>query len=351
MNRMSTNKLLPGMQLSRPVLSENGDKLLESNIVLSTALISLLKKKGIQFVYTENEKVDRNEILRAIRNVLSGLSQHKHYINDIISDSISWNVYRKLLVKLLSELEQDDVLQNILIDIVANDTYVFTHSLNVGIYSIAIAQELRLNKQLLLPLFKAALLHDVGKIFISKNIINKNSRLTDEEYRQIQRHSEYGFNYLKQNGISSQSILLPVLQHHERLDGTGYPNRSKDNEIHLFSKIIAVADVFDALSTDRSYRKALTPHESLLILTKDSGTKFDPIIVRAFSNAIIFYPRGHYVELSTGAVGYIKHYHADSIENPIVQIREIEYDLQQLDVSIVYAKPLLRYSFGIKKSA
>lgn len=339
------------MQLSRPVLSFNGDILLESHIVLSDAIISFLKGKGIHHVHIRNEEVNRTETLQAIQDILYEMAENEHYISGIISNSISWNQYQALFQQLLSELEHDQVLQNLLVDIAANDSHLFKHSLNVAIYSIGIAQELRVDECLLLPLFKAALFHDIGKIFLSKDVINKNGRLTDDEFLHIQQHSLYGIQYLKYNGILSQSILLPVLQHHERLDGSGYPHQAKVEELHLFSKIIAVADVFDALSTDRCYRKALTPHEAFNILKNDIGTKFDATIIHAFSKAIVFYPRGHFVKLSTGAVGYIKKYQLDSIEKPVIQIRDFECDLQQMDVSIVYAKPLLEYSFDVKKSA
>ncbi|WP_162985720.1 HD-GYP domain-containing protein [Virgibacillus halodenitrificans] len=351
MNRITVSKLTPGMQLSRPVVTCNGEILLESNIVLSDVLILLLKNKRVQHVYIKKDKVNRSETLQSIFDVLSELTKNERYIKDIISESISWKQYQRLFQKLLSELEKDRVLQNILVDIFANDPYVFKHSLNVAIYSIGIAQELRVVESLLFPLFKAALFHDIGKIFLSKDVINKNGRLTDEEYEHIQLHSLYGFKYLKLNGILSQSILLPVLQHHERLDGSGYPSRTKGEELHLFAKIIAVADVFDALSTDRCYRKALTPHEALLILKKDCGIKFNPEVIHAFSKAVIFYPKGLYVELSTGAIGYIKQYQRNSIEKPIVQVREYEYDLEQTDISIVSAKPLLRYSFNVGLTA
>lgn len=352
MSRILTSELSPGMQLSRPVLTRNGDVLLQSHIVLSDVLISLLKKTGIPYVYIKNEQVDRTSTLQYIRNVLSELSDNEYYIKHIISDSISWEKYQSLFHQLLTELEQDETLQNILVDIASNDPNLFKHCLNVAIYSIAIAQELRIGDYLLLTLFKASLFHDIGKIFISRNVLDKNGRLTDEEYEYIQNHSLYGVQYLKLNGISSQSILLPVLQHHERLDGSGYPNRSKTEKLHLFAKIIAVADVFDALSTDRCYRKALTPHQAFNILKKDCGTKFDTEIIRAFSKAIIFYPKGHFVKLSTGAAGYVKKYHSDSIEKPVVQIRGYEYDLKEMmDISIVYSEPLLEYSFGIGKAA
>lgn len=351
MSRILTSELSPGMQLSRPVLTSKGNVLLHSHIVLSDVLIAHLEKTDIQYVYIKSDQVDRTKTLQSIRNVLSELSDNECYINHIISDSISWKKYQTLFQQLLSELKLDESLQNVLVDIASNDPNLFKHCLNVAIYSIAIAQELRIEDSLLMTLFKAALFHDIGKIFILKNVVNKNGRLTDEEYEYIQSHSLYGVQYLKLNGISSQSVLLPVLQHHERIDGSGYPNRSKAEELHLFAKIIAAADVFDAFSTDRCYRKALTPHQAFNILKKDCGTKFDTEIIRAFSKAIIFYPKGHFVKLSTGAAGYVKKYHSDSIEKPVVQIRGYEYDLKEMmNISIVYSEPLLEYSFGIGKA-
>jgi putative nucleotidyltransferase with HDIG domain len=345
MNLTPISNLVAGMQLSLPVYNRHGNLLLGSEIILSDSMIQFLKKNGIKKIYTSDIFKNRSEIYNQIRTILSSFITNESYLKNVIYPS-SWNTYKTIFHFLLDELEQNKKFRNVLVDIAANDSYVFTHSLNVMIYSVAIAHKLNLKEKLIKHLSIGAILHDIGKIFISKEILNKNGRLTDEEFKQVQNHTLYGVQYLKRNGIFSQSVLLSVLQHHERLDGSGYPSKLKETDIHLFAKIIAVADVFDAISTDRCYRKALTPHQTIQILMQDYGNKFDARILDSFLKAIIFYPTGLHVKLSTGAEGKIIEYRTDSIDQPIVQTRDSIFDLQEhTDVSIVYAEPLLQFSF------
>ena len=149
------------------------------------------------------------------------------------------------------------------------------HSTNVAIFSIILAKSIGLSQQDLLDLAFVGLLHDIGNIRINKSILNKSSTLDDEEYILIQAHSEYGVEILQKNGIVNQKILDGVRYHHEKLDGKGYPGKLRGKRIPKFARIIGMCDVFDALTTRRTYRMSYTSYEALMLMRQEMEDQFD----------------------------------------------------------------------------
>jgi putative nucleotidyltransferase with HDIG domain len=163
----------------------------------------------------------------------------------------------------------------------ARDQYTAGHSRRVMEYSKSIGQRLRLDKQDIEDLKKSALLHDIGKIGIPDTILKKQGKLTDEEYAIIKSHPETGAVILK--NIKSFKHLVPaVFHHHEQYDGEGYPNGIKGKEIPMYARIIAITDTFDAMTSSRSYRNALSFRTALSELERRKGTQFDPEIADIF---------------------------------------------------------------------
>jgi putative nucleotidyltransferase with HDIG domain len=210
----------------------------------------------------------------------------------------------------------------LLADVYAYDHYIFTHSLNVTMYTLAIGMKLNLPEKDLEILGLGAILHDVGKMKIPEQILLKPDRLSQEEYEEIKKHAEEGFQILRKIPTVSLVVAHCAYQHHERLDGSGYPRGIKDKEIHFFGKIIAVADVFDAVTSNRVYRKALLPHEGLEILYSGSGTLFDQKIIEAFRQAVAVYPSGITVELNDGRKGIVSQQNVGLSDRPIIRILE-----------------------------
>ena len=175
-------------------------------------------------------------------------------------------------------------LMDIMQQVEKKDRYTHQHSNRVAKYSVRIAQELKLNREQLENLTVAAFLHDIGKIHVPTEVLNKPGRLTDEEFTLIKKHPADGAEMVKD---SYYSELAPIIiQHHERLDGSGYPNNLKDEEILLESKIIAVSDTFDAMTEDRSYRKAFGPQIAMDELKKWRGLHYDRDVVDAFEQIL-----------------------------------------------------------------
>lgn len=171
-------------------------------------------------------------------------------------------------------------------DVMSFDYTTYTHSINVAILSISLGNYIGIkNAQSLVELGTSALLHDIGKSKIPIEILDKKTPLTDSEMELIRKHPEIGYKLLKETNFLSEQILLPVLQHHERDDGSGYPNNIKADKIHLHSKIIGIADVFDAMTTNKIYRKA---HNAFPALQEMFGEEdhFDTELLQNFTKML-----------------------------------------------------------------
>ena len=164
---------------------------------------------------------------------------------------------------------------------ISKDKYTENHSYRVSVYAVKIAAQLKLDSERVEDIRSAALLHDIGKLDISKQILYKAARLTESEFMEMQKHVEKGIALLEPVGGSLRRILPIILSHHDKFDGSGY-HPTHGEEIPIEARIISVADVFDSLTSDRPYRKAMSPFEVREILVQGSGTEFDPKVVDAF---------------------------------------------------------------------
>ncbi len=185
------------------------------------------------------------------------------------------------------------------------DNYTYAHSVNVATTSIFLALQMRLDLEAIKLLSIGALLHDVGKVKISNNILNAPRRLSKEEIALIRKHPIYGFEIARASGIEDAHILRPITEHHEKLDGTGYPLNKKGDEIGILSRITAVADVYDALTTIRPYRNPSNPYDAMSLIIKDSGKKLDERIVNSLVNTIGIYPPSTPVGLTDGSTAVV----------------------------------------------
>jgi HD-GYP domain-containing protein (c-di-GMP phosphodiesterase class II) len=216
-------------------------------------------------------------------------------------------------------LQAPDAIMN-LMDIKSFDDYTFTHNINVATISLLIGLALGLPREEMDDLGTGAMLHDVGKLKVPLSILNKDGKLTDQEFAEMKSHPTYGYDILvKSKGISERARMI-ALQHHEKFQGGGYPKRLKGTEISLFARICAVADVYDALTTDRPYRVAMSPYEAMKILTAGMDNHFDPAVLGAFIRKFSLYPAGSLVALNDGSVGLVLKNNPVSVIRPVIKI-------------------------------
>lgn len=177
--------------------------------------------------------------------------------------------------------EQAEKLLSLLNALKEKHNYTYNHSLRVSKYSMCIGEKLKLNKSDMRYLFLGSLLHDIGKLKIPNEILHKKTKLTDEEFEIMKKHSTYSAEILKEQGANSKLVQI-VKGHHERYDGKGYPDGLKENKISLLSRIISVADSFDAITSTRCYSTKKNIDYVINELKSNSGTQFDPTIVNIF---------------------------------------------------------------------
>jgi HD-GYP domain-containing protein (c-di-GMP phosphodiesterase class II) len=209
-----------------------------------------------------------------------------HLIRDLLSRPESSDELRRSqrLVTTTAELllSGSEMLGSV-IDVISIDYFVYTHSVNVMTYSLALAKRMGVKEgDEMLELGHAALLHDLGKARIDPRIVQKRGPLTPEEFEQMKLHPALGYKALNAHGILAEAVPNAVLNHHEKLNGTGYPAGLTSPDIGLNVRIIACADVYDALTTRRSYKPALPPFDALAIMKKDMHAQFDPDVFQTF---------------------------------------------------------------------
>ncbi|MGH4119065.1 HD-GYP domain-containing protein [Clostridium sp.] len=311
----------PGNCLAKTIFDNNGRILLREGVILTEIFLIRIKRLQIYSLYINDEYSDtviedvikpelRQTAIKAIKDAFYSFEKYSLY-----SDNTNFNNKKFALEKhvyfesiggiaknIIDEiLSKKNVMIN-LVDIKSMDNYTYQHSVNVAIISLVLGVQLQLNQNDLYTLCMGALIHDIGKTLIPKNILLKPGPLNDEELKTIKTHTTKGYDYLKGCLDISAPSRIVALQHHERYDGKGYPDSMKDKSISRFARMVAIADVYDALTSDRPYRKAMSPNDAVEYILSHGDTQFDYEMVKAFSKAIVPYTPGTIVKLSTGDI-------------------------------------------------
>lgn len=198
------------------------------------------------------------------------------------------------------------------------DEYTSNHCMNVCILAVTFGCALGLEKKQLHSLGMGALLHDLGKMKIPLEILNKPGRLTTEEYELIKTHSREGYEMLKSKGGVSNEILEIVLSHHERIDGSGYPAGKPGELVSLLSQITSVVDVYDAITSNRCYHDGMPPHEAMKLMYEWSGRNFAPELIEGFIKCLGIYPIGSLIKLNSRHIGVVIAASKNSRLRPII---------------------------------
>ncbi len=263
------------------------------------------------FKSTNDELLRKKKLLiDKLINELQTFTVHGVHIDSCIKKEIN-----SLSVDIVKKMAAN---KNIIIGITKLQTYdksTYHHSLSVTILSLAIGSALNLQRSKLIELGIAAMLHDIGKINIPHNIIAKPSKLTEAEFEIIKDHPLNGGNHLISNLAITDNMYKGIISHHEKYNGTGYPKGLKGEEIPLFGRIITIADVYDALTGNRPYRKPISPSEAIEYIMEGSSIIFDSKVVKAFLTKIVPYPIGMIVKLNNDKQAYVVK------ENPLNPLR------------------------------
>ncbi|WP_179032022.1 HD-GYP domain-containing protein [Paenibacillus kribbensis] len=320
--------LRAGMKLGKKIFNENGMVLLSEGVELTPRLIERLGQVGIGYVYIEDAVTEdivipemiheqtRAAALQEIKKQFQGLSSYSvDHRNKYFGKS-----FYKVMESILDDIgsRQDAIIM--LMDIGAADQDLYHHSLNVCLYTLVLGIANGYDHNQLMELGIGSLLHDIGKMKISPQVLYKPGKLTDEEYEHMKTHTEIGYKLLKDEpGIPLLSAHC-ALQHHERIDGSGYPNGWKKDQIHEYAKWIGLVDSYDAMTASRIYKQALLPYEAMEVLYAGAGTLYEQRMLEAFRDCVAIYPLGLSVVLNTGEEGVVVRIHPKIPQRPVIRI-------------------------------
>ena len=328
MRYISRNCIRPDAVLAKPILGPSGEVLLSAGVKMKASYIKRMERMGIAGAYVNDPVSEDLEIVNALSDELK--TQAVQGITAAFSQAVkgrgntqaSGAALMKTAEQIVEEiLAHGDVMLN-LFDMKVFDSYTFFHSVSVTVLSVVIGLGLGFSRLMLVSTAYAALLHDIGKVLISAHIINKPSPLTPEEFEIVKKHPQDGYNYIKEKFSLTVSELSAraVLEHHERVDGTGYPAGKTGDVITPIGKVIAVADVYDALVSDRPYRKGVFPVEAMEYIQGNCGTLFDFDVVNVFSQKAALFPVGSCVLLSNGLTALVMQTFEGLTQRPLVKV-------------------------------
>lgn len=321
----------PGMRLGKKIYNEEGLILLSEHVELTDMMLRRLERHGIDFLYIDDPRTDdiilpellsdetRIAATKVIRSHFCKMMDDSGKKMAVSAGNISKD-FKSILNMMIDDLSRNKDAMIMLTSMQITDHYLFQHSMNVCIYSTLLGISDGYNRDELMTMGLGALLHDIGKTKVDLQALKKPGRLSDDEFNEIKRHAMLGFQILKDEPNIPLLSAHCALQHHERLDGSGYPRGIKGNEIHEYARWIGLVDAYDAMTTHRVYRTAMLPHQVMEILYTEAGTKFETRKIEKFRDKIAIYPLGVTVTLDSGATGVVVDLNANFPQRPVVRV-------------------------------
>lgn len=323
MRQVGVNSLKIGDILGKTIYSSNGRVLLGKGVRLTPLFISKLRDLGISIVYIEDDRFPdvvaedliSEEHRREAMQLIEQSSQAIRLGKDVDGFQLK-NMINKIVEEIMFK---KDILVNVM-DIRSRDNHTFAHSVNVCVLSTVLGKAMMLDKEKLETLAIGALLHDVGMVHLDSNLITKTEDLTPQEIEQMKTHTTLGFEDLRKRKEFSLVVAHIAFQHHEHINGTGYPRQLKEAEIHPLAQIVAITDLYDKLTSDHSGLNRMMPHEACEVLMGLVGVAFPLEPVRLFLKNIAAYPTGITVRLNTGEIGVVVDQNPSIPTRPVVRV-------------------------------
>ncbi|BEP29991.1 HD-GYP domain-containing protein [Helicovermis profundi] len=329
MKFIDVNDLQAGMIVAKNVINENGIEFLSRDSVLSSANIESLKKFDIDFIYIVDDNVkeiiDENSITYLYTELLE--IYKTSYMNSRLGKNIDILAIESKLYPLVDLILKNNDILKTLRGISINDLYTYLHSVNVSLLSAIIGKWSKLTKRDIYDLSLSALLHDIGKSQVTLSIINKPSSLNEKEFNEIMMHTQFAKDIVSISSSLNKNIIDGIYYHHERKDGSGYPMGMTYDSISFFPKIIAIADIFDALTSDKVYRRKISPFKAIDLINELSYKKLDEGLCVLFIKNISDFYVGSRVKLTTGENGEIVFLNKYCRNRPLIKTERNFIDL------------------------
>lgn len=318
-------KLKPGMVAAQSVYNSSGANYITRGTTLTDQYIGRLKQLGVEGIHvtssTPGIKVLPPEDILSEKTRAIAVKR----VCDVFQQVQQEGTFEIAPLSQVSASIVNDIMNRRqklvqLTDIRIHDMYTFAHSVNVSMLSSLLGVLAGYDNKLIADLALGGMLHDLGKVTVSSGILNKRGRLTDEEFSIIRKHPEVGDLKIRQSDIPDAARLaIMARQHHEKMNGTGYPDGRQGKAIHLYGRIGAIADVYDALTSVRPYKKAYTPSVAYNIMMHCSPGQFDMELLKLFFRNVAIYPVGTVLKTSLG-YGIVKNVEFGKTERPVVLI-------------------------------
>lgn len=311
------------------------DKHIEKLALYHISAVTVVKeeeetdRKAEQTIEKEQKKELEKE---PIKQMLDQTAEQVQYALDNFIKDLNNREALETMVQsvnsLLKQMQSAGDLFDLLVQVQGDSDLIYQHSLNVALVSVMLGRWLRFSKEDLEVLLVAGLLHDIGKLLIPKNILLKPYKLDDKEYHIIKSHTVRGYHLIKNMDLDER-VKLTVLMHHERCDGSGYPMGAGQEKIASFAKVVAIADVYDAMTSNRSYRDSICPFDVIAQFEAEGLHLFEIEYIMTFLRNIAALYIHNKVKLSDGREGEIIMIHPNQISRPLVQIENTYVDLSK----------------------
>jgi len=341
--RIRTDQAEAGMVVASDVYTSNNQLILTMGTILDERMITRLRFYNIYGLFIhqkeKTEEIPKEEsYIEALRSTVEFKKFNRTYVetvnnvkdsfDDVISGNGSFNIDLLLADtdRILREGRNGAHILEMLHGIRDYDDITYVHSLNVSLICDIFAGWLKLSQEETRILTLAGLLHDIGKMLVPKEVITKEGRLTEDEFETVKAHAIKGYQALKDQPVDIR-VKYAALMHHERCDGTGYPNGFRAEQIEEFAKIIAIADVYDAMTSNRRYRSAICPFDVVENFERDGFLKYDPKYLMIFMERIVESYLHNIVRLSDGREGEVVMINKLSLSKPVVRVGSMFVDL------------------------
>jgi len=337
--KVPVNQLVPGMVIAESLVNDYGSVVIYENTILNKHAIKKLKSLGYNqiLIYDiEEQEIEKNANRFSVR-----YDEGKTLVKDLIKDvgagePLDMDKLRSVTSLLLDQFDNNREIIDTIRQVRDINEYTYSHSMNVALLCSLLGKWIGFNDVTIRHLTYAGLLHDIGKVKVPTEILEKPGPLTPEEYEIIKQHPIHGYKMIKDIPAVNKNVLMGVAMHHEREDGSGYPMAAKGHQIHTFAKIIAIADIYDAMTSERCYRSRQTPFEVLEMFENECFGILEPRYRMTFTSNIANYYIGDMVRLNTDEIAEIIHINPFHISKPLIRINNTYIDLaKEKDLKIV----------------
>lgn len=356
MRRIRVHELKPGMVVASDVYNRQDQLIIPAGMILTDNVISKLSGYGIYFVKINDEpaakpavtlvkessyaeKVRKSEVFQEFHKEFDdSVRLMQSVLSDFAKEEVTVDAVHQVVdeaIQILSDAHGDVNVFDMIHNMRQNSDLTYAHSINVALICHVIARWIGMSEEQISLAFTCGILHDIGKLRMPPELINKTEKLTKEEFDKLKTHPIEGYNMLKPLPIDKH-IKNAALMHHERLDGSGYPIGMHGEEIDKYARIVAIADVYEAATAPRVYRKGMSPFEAFAMLESEGLQKYDTQMIMTFMKKLADNYRLNRVRLSNGKEGEIIFINKQVLSRPTIKCGEEFIDLaKEKDITIV----------------